>query len=276
MLADLAEQGVDVLRLDGDDDEPGATDRRHVVRGRLGAVAVAQLGELLLAPRGDDHLARLAPARAEQAGEKGLSDSSAAEDGDLALAHGRSLSRPRSRHRNQATAEALEEIDAREAGPLAVRLEQLGRLPGLHGVPSAKRPHEFDEPEVADEAVLEAAETLEADDTRRPRAEAALALDPADDRLGRQVVEPLELEAAAETDDGRAATLVQAEPPQLERRDAPRASRRTAARRGRPRRGGASARITRRSRLRAVFESMSCPQTARSSACATVGVRGGR
>ena len=39
---------------------------------------------------------------------------------------------------------------------------------------------------------------------------------------------------------------------------------------------GESARITRRSSFLAVFESMSCPQTARSSACATVAVRTGR
>ena len=67
--------------------------------------------------------------------------------------------------------------------------------------------------------MLEAAEPFEADDAGRPRAEAALALDPADDGVGRQIVEPLELEAAAEPDERRAAPLVQPEPAQLERRD---------------------------------------------------------
>src|SRR6185437_14824702 len=124
---------------------------------------------------------------------------------------------PRSRQRDQAAAEAGEEIDAREAGPLAVRLEQLRRLPALHGA-AAQRAQELDEPEVADEPVLEAAESLEADDNGRPRAEAALALDPADDRVGRQVVEPLELEAAAQTDDRRASPLVEPEPSQFEGR----------------------------------------------------------
>src|SRR6185437_8077402 len=133
---------------------------------------------------------------------------------------------PRSRQRDQAAAEAGEEIDAREAGPLAVRLEQLRRLPALHGA-AAQRAQELDEPEVADEPVLEAAEPLEADDARRPRAEAALALDPADDHVGRQVVEPLELEAAAHTHDRRASPLVEPEPSQLEGR-----------RRGERRRGG--------------------------------------
>ena len=67
--------------------------------------------------------------------------------------------------------------------------------------------------------MLEATEPFETDDARRPGTEPALALDPADDSIGRQVVEPLELEVAAEPDDRRAAPLVQPEPAQLERRN---------------------------------------------------------
>ena len=53
-------------------------------RGRLDAVALVQLGDPLLAPRGDDDLGGVAPAGAEQAGEEGLADPAAAEDRDLA------------------------------------------------------------------------------------------------------------------------------------------------------------------------------------------------
>ena len=179
---------------------------------------LAQLGDPLVAPRGHDHLGWLAPTRAEQAGEEGLSDPSAAEDRDLA-AHTGSLGGSRSRQRDQAATEAGEEIDAGEAGPLAVRLEQLGRLPRLHCLPPAERSHELDQPEISDKPVLEAAEPLEADDASRPRTQAALARDPAHDNIGWQVVEPLELEAAAEPDDSRATPLVQPQPAQLERRD---------------------------------------------------------
>ena len=130
--------------------------------------------------------------------------------------------------------------------------------------------------------MLVAAEALEADDAGRPRAEAALALEPADDGVGRQVVEALELEARGRA--GRAP------------RRAARAARAGAARTA-PTAASAevvggslrpvaatvtsasrlcSARITERSSVRAVFESMSWPQTARRSACATVAVRTGR
>ena len=156
---------VDVLRLDRDDDDAGAADGRRVVGGGLDAVALAQLGEPLLLAGGDDDLGRVAPAGAEQAGEQGLADPPAAEDRDLALAHGQSLGGVRRRQRHQAAAEAGEEVDAREAGPLAVRLEQLGRLPALDR-PAAQRPEKLDEAEVADETVLVAAEALEADDAR--------------------------------------------------------------------------------------------------------------
>ena len=91
VLSDLAEQDVDVLRFDGDDDDPGAGDRRRVVRGRLGAVAFVELGVSLVTPGRDDDLGGIAPAGAEQAGEEGLPDPAAAEDRDLALAHGKSL-----------------------------------------------------------------------------------------------------------------------------------------------------------------------------------------
>ena len=85
-------------------------------------------------------------------------------------------------------------------------------------MPPAHGAEVLDEAEVADESVLVAAEPLEADDAGRPRAEAALALDPGDDGLRRDVVEAFELETAAHADERCAAPLVQPEPPQLERR----------------------------------------------------------
>jgi len=87
VLPDLAEQDADVLRLDGDDDYAGAADGGRVVGGRLGAVALVQLGDPLLVSRGNDDLGGVAPAGAEQAGEESLTDAPAAEDRDLALAH---------------------------------------------------------------------------------------------------------------------------------------------------------------------------------------------
>src|SRR5262252_8325951 len=90
MAADLPEQDIDVLRLDGDDDEAGAAHGSPVVGGRLGAVALVELCVSFVAPVRDDDLGGVAPTRAEQPGEEGFADPPAAEDRDLALAHGRS------------------------------------------------------------------------------------------------------------------------------------------------------------------------------------------
>ena len=81
----------------------------------------------------------------------------------------------------------------------------------FHG-PPPQGAQELDETQVAHQPVLEAPEPLEADDSRGPRPETALALDPADHRIGRQIVEPLELDAPAEPDEGCAPTLVESEP----------------------------------------------------------------
>ena len=87
----------------------------------------------------------------------------------------------RRRDRDQARRVAGEQVDAREAGPLAVRLEQLGRLPALDAA-AAHRGEQLHQTEVSLEAALETAEALEADDAERPRAEAALAEEPVGDR----------------------------------------------------------------------------------------------
>jgi hypothetical protein len=85
---DLLEQRVDVLWLDGDDDERGAADGVGIRGGRLDAVARSELGGALLAPaRNDD----VGPARGEQAGEQRLADPAPAEDCQPSLRHARSL-----------------------------------------------------------------------------------------------------------------------------------------------------------------------------------------
>src|SRR3954470_24887884 len=69
-----------------------------------------------------------------------------------------------------------QEVHAREPRPLLVRLEQDIRLLRLD-VPPPQGSGELDEAEIPRQAALVAAESLEADDARRPRAEPTLALD---------------------------------------------------------------------------------------------------
>src|SRR5207245_8186444 len=89
--ADLAEQTVEVLWLDGDHDERRAGHRLRVREGPAHAVPLRQLLDPFLAPAGDDHMPRLAPTRAEQSGEQRLADLSSAEDRDFPRGHPRSL-----------------------------------------------------------------------------------------------------------------------------------------------------------------------------------------
>src|SRR4051812_43643155 len=81
-----------------------------------------------------------------------------------------------------------QEIHACEAGPLPVRREQHVGLLGLDAA-SPQRGRELDEAEVARQAALVAAEPLEADHADRPRPEAALAEQPARDRVRRMAFE---------------------------------------------------------------------------------------
>ena len=103
-----------------------------------------------------------------------------------------------------------EEVDAREAGPLAVWLEQDVGLLGLDP-PAPERGGELDEAEIARQAALVPAEPFERDDADRPRAEAALALEAPRDDVGRQLLQPLEVEPAAEPDERGAAPRAEAE-----------------------------------------------------------------
>src|SRR5439155_4621124 len=80
--ADLAEQRVEVLRLDRDHDKRGAADRIGVGERRLDAVPLGELVDPLLAAARDDDLLGPAPAGAEQPREQRLADLAAAEDRD--------------------------------------------------------------------------------------------------------------------------------------------------------------------------------------------------
>ena len=170
--ADLAEQRVEVLRLDGDHDERGAGDRLRVRERRPHAVALLQLAGALLVPDGDDDLAGLPPAAAQEAAQERLADRAGAEDGDApGSSTGPSLGGCSRQSGTRPLANACKQVDAREPRPLAVRLEQLRRLPALDPA-AAQRREQLHEPEVGDEPAVVAAEPLEEDDADRPGAEA--------------------------------------------------------------------------------------------------------
>ena len=84
--ADLAEQRLDVLRLDRDDDEAGARDGLALRERRRDAVAAAELGDALLAAA---RSRRPRPARASRElsrpAEQRLADLPAAEDRDATV-----------------------------------------------------------------------------------------------------------------------------------------------------------------------------------------------
>src|SRR5580765_3156339 len=123
------------------------------------------------------------------------------------------------RQRHEAFGERVQQVDAREPGPLAVRLEQLDGLPALDPA-AAQRGEELDEAEVGDEPAVVATEALEEDDPDRPWPETALAEQPVGRRLARERTQPLEVERAADPHEGGAAAHPEAEAPQLGRRDA--------------------------------------------------------
>src|SRR3954453_6197558 len=108
------------------------------------------------------------------------------------------------RERDEAAREALQQIDARQPGPLAVGREQLVGLLRLDP-PAAQRRQQLYEAEGAGEAPgvggeppFAAAEPPERDDPDRPRADAALALQPRGDAVARHLLQPLEVDRAAE------------------------------------------------------------------------------
>ena len=101
-------------------DEPGARDGFGIRERRLDAVPVVQLVGALLTTSRDDDLALLPPAGREQAGNECLADLPAAEDRDSPC-HAPSLGGASSRHRHETARPAGQQVHGREPGPLAVR-----------------------------------------------------------------------------------------------------------------------------------------------------------
>ncbi len=110
----------------------------------------------------------------------------------------------------ETSSEAGEEVDAREARPLAVRLEQRVGFFCLDA-PAPESGRQLDEAEIPRQATFVAAESLERDDADRPRPEAALTLQSPRDDVGREQLQPFEVEPAAEPDEGSAASCPEPE-----------------------------------------------------------------
>ena len=136
--------------------------------------------------------------------------------------------------------------------------------------PAPERRGELRQTEVACEPVLVSAEPFDADDPDRPGPEPALTFEPCGDGGRRLLLQPLQIERAAEPDQARGATGAEPEPAELRGREAGQVGR------GRRRMQtvvlGVAARMIVRSICRARLAWISCPATARRSACATVPV----
>ena len=167
-----------------------------VVERRLDPVALPQLGDARLAARRGDEVGGAAPAGREEARDERLADPARAEDRDPlpvdrhepAYAALRALRRAtraeiRGRPGDEAARPAEHEHLAREPLPLLVRREERGGL-GTLDPAAGQRRVELDEREVADEPVVVASEPFERDHADRPRADAALARETAEDDAG--------------------------------------------------------------------------------------------
>lgn len=135
--------------------------------------------------------------------------------------------------RDEAPPERRHQVDAGQSLPLTVRREQLGRLPPLHPA-TPEGGAQLHEGEVADEPELGPAKALEADDAHRPRSETPLALEAPGGRRRREILQTLEVERPAESNERRGAPGMQSEGAQLgrgEAREVVRARRRVQARR---------------------------------------------
>src|SRR5712691_2093211 len=114
------------------------------------------------------------------------------------------------RQRDQPVLEAHGEVQAGEACPLAIRSQQLRGLVALHP-PATKSRHQLDQREIADEPSLVAAQPLQADDSGGPGAEASLSLDEVRCLCGRQRMQALEVDRAADAYERRCAPRVEPE-----------------------------------------------------------------
>src|SRR5215217_874803 len=105
------------------------------------------------------------------------------------------------RTRHEPGRPSTHEVDAGEPRPLLVRCEELRRLVDLDPAAPEGRA-ELDEAEIADESVAEAAETLQRDHPQRPRPQAPLTEQTCLDGLDRLVAQALEVDRAADADEG--------------------------------------------------------------------------
>src|SRR5437870_5406439 len=94
------------------------------------------------------------------------------------------------------------QVHAREAFPLLVPGEQPCGVIRVDPAPLDRRA-DLQQPEVADDAAVEASQPLSPDDADRIRADAALALEPVRGRVGRKRPQPLGIEGAADPDESR-------------------------------------------------------------------------
>ena len=107
-------------------------------------------------------------------------------------------------------------VHARQARPVAVRLEQLGGLRPFDP-PAAQVGHQLHEREVAHDPALPSAEPLQADHPDGPRPDAPFAFESCRDDVRRQIVQPFELEGATDADESRRSAGVQSERAQAHR-----------------------------------------------------------
>src|SRR5262245_34202583 len=101
--------------------------------------------------------------------------------------------------RHHATSGARHHVHAREAGPLAVAGKDPRRVLGLDPAALDRRA-DLEQPEVADDTAVVAAEPLRPDEADRVGTDAALALEPGGGRVGGQAPETLRVERATDAD----------------------------------------------------------------------------
>ena len=259
-MADLAEERLDVLRLDGEDDDVGALDRLGVRGGRLDAVALVELGGALLAPGARDDVC---PVGATQPGEERLADLAGAENRD---SHPASLRVRRG-------------IPPADTHSRARPTRRRARAARPSPRPRRGRPHSAEASFTSPRSRASPARSGRALRGRRPRPTTARARARARAAARRlRSGAALSASRSSERQSRTSAAPRRAPRPRLRScggreaaRDRLRSGRR-AARRAR----GVAARTTSRSIARARAAVISWPASARRSACATVAVRSGR
>ncbi len=86
MIGDLGEKGIELLRLDSEDDECGGGNGRGVVRSRRESFG-GEVGELRGLPPRHRHLLRREATRSHPSTSKRGSEVASSEDGDTVSIH---------------------------------------------------------------------------------------------------------------------------------------------------------------------------------------------